>query len=150
MMRLTRRGEYAIRGMVYLAQQEPGEITLVSRIADQTEAPVSFLAKIFRDFSRAGLTRSFRGTGGGFSLARLPSEITLLEVVELVEGPIRPNRCSQGEGSCERGGACGIRRVWGQVQQGVEDTLAGVSLEELAKETVFSEPVNKIAPAYDM
>ena len=68
-MELTRKGEYAIRGILYLAQQPPGKVSLLSDIADATDAPQTFLAKIFQSFAKLGIVNSYRGTGGGFVLA---------------------------------------------------------------------------------
>ena len=90
MMGLTRKGEYAIRGMVYLAGKPNGETTQVSEIARAVDVPPPFLAKIFQDFSRLGLIRSYRGSGGGVILGRAVEQISLREVVEAIEGPILP------------------------------------------------------------
>ncbi len=133
MMELTRKGEYAIRGIIYLAQQQPGKMSLISEIAEATEVPATFLAKIFQSFAKLGLVQSFRGTGGGFLLGRAPSQITLKQVVEAVEGPIMPNRCLIAEGSCERSARCLVHPVWRQVQTEVGKILGNVTLEELAK-----------------
>ena len=102
MMELTRKGEYAIRGIVYLAARPPEQICLLSEIAAAVDVPQTFLAKIFQQFSKVGLVKSYRGTGGGFVLGRAADAITLLEVVEAVEGTIIPNRCVNNEGECTR------------------------------------------------
>lgn len=130
MMELTRKGEYAIRGIIYLAQQPAGQVALISEIAAAAEVPQSFLAKIFQSFAKLGLVHSSRGTGGGFTLARHPSAITLREVVEAVEGPILPNRCLLGP-PCERGGGCLVHGVWKEVQSKVVGILEEVTIESL-------------------
>jgi Rrf2 family protein len=132
MMELTRKGEYAIRGIIYLAQQPPGRVSLISEIAAAAEVPQTFLAKIFQSFAKLGLVTSSRGTGGGFVLARPASQITLREVVEAVEGPILPNRCLLGS-ACDRGGPCRVHRVWKQVQTEVVHILDGVTIDSLAR-----------------
>lgn len=133
-MELTRKGEYAIRGIVYLAKQPVGKVVLVSEVAEATDVPQTFLAKIFQSFAKLGLVNSFRGTGGGFLLGRHPSKITLLQVVEAVEGPISLNRCLIGEGSCDRSAECNVHPVWRRVQNEIAAILDGVTLEDLAKE----------------
>jgi Rrf2 family protein len=133
MMELTRKGEYAIRGIIYLAQQPPGKMALISEIAEAAEVPQTFLAKIFQSFAKLGLVNSFRGTGGGFTLGRAASRITLREVVEAVEGPIIPNRCLMENGSCDRGIECLVHPVWRKVQSEVVQILESVTIEELAK-----------------
>lgn len=132
MMELTRKGDYAIRGIVYLASQPPNKISLLSEIAVAVDVPQTFLAKIFQQFSKTGIVKSFRGTGGGFLLAGPPESITLLQVVEAVEGPILPNRCVLKPGECERDASCTVHPVWRQVQQQVRSILAGITLKDLA------------------
>lgn len=132
MMELTRKGEYAIRGIVYLASRPGDQVCLLSEIAAAVDVPQTFLAKIFQQFSKIGLVRSYRGTGGGFMLGRAAEKISLLEVVEAVEGPIIPNRCVTGEGECNRSSACNVHPVWVMVQSQVRDILAKVTLKELA------------------
>ncbi len=133
MMELTRKGEYAIRGIIYLAQQPSGTISLVSEIAEAVQVPQTFLAKIFQSFAKLGLINSYRGTGGGFTLGRSADKITLLEIVEAVEGPIAPNRCLIASGACDRVVNCTVHPVWKDVQGKVVDILAGVSLTDLAR-----------------
>lgn len=134
MMELTRKGEYAIRGIVHLATQPSDQVCLLSDIAAAVDVPQTFLAKIFQQFSKIGLVRSYRGTGGGFVLGRAPEKISLLEVVEAVEGPILPNRCVTGDDECDRSSSCKVHPVWIKVQEQVRDILAKVSLKELAGE----------------
>jgi Rrf2 family transcriptional regulator, iron-sulfur cluster assembly transcription factor len=134
MMELTRKGEYAIRGIIYLAQQPPGRVSLISEIAAAAEVPQTFLAKIFQSFAKLGLVTSSRGTGGGFVLARPAAAITLREVVEAVEGPIIPNRCLMAGSVCDRGGPCNVHDVWRRVQTEVVLILESVTIEELARD----------------
>ena len=134
MMELTRKGEYAIRGIVYLAGKPIDKVCLLSDIAAEVDVPPTFLAKIFQQFSKIGLVKSFRGTGGGFMLGRPPENITLLEVVEAVEGPIIPNRCVVTPSNCDRSGFCNVHPVWKRVQVDVRRVLEGVTLKELSTE----------------
>lgn len=133
-MELTRKGEYAIRGIVYLAGKPLDKVCLLSDIAAAVDVPPTFLAKIFQQFSKMGLVKSFRGTGGGFMLGRPPEKITLLEVVEAVEGPIVPNRCVANAADCERSGSCNVHPVWKRVQDEVRGALKAVTLKELVTE----------------
>jgi Rrf2 family protein len=133
MMELTRKGEYAIRGIIHLAKLKPGSVALISEIAESTGVPQTFLAKILQSFAKIGLVNSFRGTGGGFVLGRSPSQITLLEVVEAVEGPIMPNRCMMDGAGCEFNRTCLVHPVWREVQSKVVEILGSVTIEELAK-----------------
>lgn len=132
MLGLTRKGEYAIRGMIFLARQPAGKMVLVQDIAAAAEAPTSFLAKIFQVLVKGGLVLSARGSGGGFTLGRPAGEITLRQLVELVEGPILPNRCLLPDTLCGGKPDCRVHRVWHGVQNQVAALLDQVSLAELA------------------
>ncbi len=89
LMQMTRGGEYGLRGMLYLAQQGADTVSMVSAIADAQDIPAQFLAKIFQMLARAGLVKSRRGVKGGFSLMRPASEITVHDVIEAIDGPMR-------------------------------------------------------------
>jgi len=130
---ISKKGDYAIRGMVYLAGQPPGRVVLASEIAREMGVPPMFLSKIFQQFSKLGLVRSCRGSGGGFLLGRPPETITLCEIVEAVEGPIMPNRCLITGGACNRDKVCTVHQVWKKVQSNVREILSGVTLKDLAK-----------------
>jgi len=133
MMGLTRKGEYAIRGMIYLARKASGETTQVSEIARAVDVPAAFLSKIFQDFGHLGLIRSYRGSGGGVVLSRAPEDITLREVVEAIEGPIMPNCCLAPDHQCQQDTSCQVHPVWRRVQTQVVGILESVTLRELAE-----------------
>jgi Rrf2 family transcriptional regulator, iron-sulfur cluster assembly transcription factor len=131
MMGLTRKADYAIRGMIHLASLPEGKVALIAEIAKSAEAPQAFLAKIFQKFRKLGLVASTRGARGGFALARAPEQITLREVVEAVEGPILPNRCVLGRGACSRSEACPVHPVWLRIQASARGILEEVTLRTL-------------------
>lgn len=132
MLHLTRRGDYAIRGMVYLATRPGQEISLLGDIATAVDVSPALLAKLFQQLVRNGLVRSYRGTGGGFHLGRPPEKITLLEIVEAIEGPIVLNRCLMEERACDRDAFCPVHPVWKEVQNKMKDILNHVTLKDLA------------------
>jgi Rrf2 family iron-sulfur cluster assembly transcriptional regulator len=149
-MRLTKAGDYAMRGLIYLARQPQGEVVLVSEIAQAMHVPESFLAKIFQNLARAGLVRSHRGYGGGYSLNRPPVSITLLEVVECVEGPIVLNDCTdpnsppEGEGEHNCSESCIAQSVWLEAQTAVREILEAKTMEELAAMPAPCDGVNPL------
>jgi len=131
MMGLTRKAEYAIRGMLFLAKQHNGNPKLLDAVAVAVDAPKPFLAKIFQDLSNKGLIKSVRGAGGGFTLVRAPEFITLCDIVEAIEGPIMPNQCLMEEGICSLQKACTVHPVWRRLQQVTKGILQEVSLASL-------------------
>ena len=132
MLHITRRGDYAIRGMVYLASQPVDQMVLLSDIASGIDVPQPLLAKIFQHLNRVGLVNSYRGTGGGFKLGRPVENISLLEIVEAVEGPIILNRCLITQGTCNRDSICTVHPVWRSIQEKMRDMLRAATLKQLA------------------
>ena len=132
MLHVTRKGDYAIRGMVYLAGRPEAEFAMLSEIAVAVDVPKALLAKIFQQFAKVGLVNSCRGAGGGFMLGRPAEKISLLEIIEAVEGPICLNWCLLAEGSCGRDSVCTVHPVWREVQESMRSVLGGVSLKHLA------------------
>jgi Rrf2 family iron-sulfur cluster assembly transcriptional regulator len=124
--------DYAIRGMIHLASKPGGRLLLLSEIALEVGVSQTFLAKIFQHFNKLGLVTSSRGTGGGFQLGRPAEEITLLEIVEAVEGEIVLNHCILAEGVCSRDSTCTVHPVWEEVQKNIRGILSNVTLMHLA------------------
>ena len=116
-MQITRQADYAVRAVHYLAQLEPEQRAATSQIAQEQHIPPSFLAKIVSQLSVAGLLQTSRGARGGVSLARPAEEISLLDVVEAIDGPILLNECVGDNGSnCVFGDNCPMRPVWCEAQ----------------------------------
>ncbi len=132
-MKLTRGGEYGIRGVLYLAQQDDGKVSMLSAIAKTQDVPPRFLAKIFQALAKAGVVKSHRGAKGGFSLARPASEISIRDVIEAVEGPVFLNVCVAGPGDCTRDQICPMHAVWAEAQEKMMGVLAGSNFADLAK-----------------
>lgn len=132
-MKLTRGGEYGIRGVLYLAQQNDGKVSMLSAIAKAQDVPPRFLAKIFQSLAKAGVVKSHRGAKGGFSLARTPADITIKDVIEAIEGPIYLNVCLISQGECSRDKVCPMHAVWEEAQEKMMGVLARANFADLAK-----------------
>lgn len=131
---IRRDTDYAIRALVHLATKEK-EVVPVAEVAAAEDVPVEFLRKLLQRCARAGLVKPHRGPRGGFSLAKLPREITVLEVLEVLQGPVAVNRCLLGkEDACPRSPTCPLRRRWLEIGREVADFMREVTLEDLAAE----------------
>jgi Rrf2 family protein len=130
-MQITRAAEYAIRGVLYLSSQPKGSVCLLSDISKNQQIPPSFLSKIFQNLGKAGYVSSFRGTGGGFTLLKDPSEITLLDIVEAIDGQIALNICLNDGAVCDNKSACAVHSVWADAQAYMLDLLRKNSFEHL-------------------
>ena len=121
-MVITREADYAIRCILYLSNND-GQISMVEGIAQEMNIPRSFLAKILQKLVRASLVKSFRGVKGGFKLAKAPSEISLLDVVEAIEGQVAMNLCALDKPLCDRSDFCPIHPVWVDIKKDVRKML---------------------------
>jgi len=126
-MKLTPAAEFAVRGVLVLAQRGgQGPVTLET-ICAQRDLPRQYLVKIFGSLNKAGIVTPVRGKRGGYMLARDPASITLLEVIEAVEGQITLNLCQHNPPKCDRTD-CPLRPVWTELQDYVRTKLGSVTL----------------------
>ncbi len=132
-MQITRAGEYAILGATYLARREIGRVVMMEEICQTENIPKSFLAKIFQNLTRAGIICSQRGVHGGFKLARRPQEITVLEILEAVEGKLAFQRCLQQPVDCHRMEACTLCDIFTEAQHRVQEIFQNTSLADLTR-----------------
>jgi Rrf2 family protein len=129
-MQITRQADYALRAMLYLARLEPSQRAATSQIAEEQHIPPSFLAKIISQLSIAGLIHTSRGARGGVSMARSPEEITILEVVEAIDGPISLNECTHSTASCQFGESCPLRPLWCETQAELVNRLRSTTFAQ--------------------
>ena len=122
-MQITRQADYALRAMIYLAKLDPTQRAATSQIAEEQRIPPSFLAKIISQLSIAGLIHTSRGARGGVSMARSPEEVSVLEVVEAIDGPISLNDCTGDPSACPFGEDCPLRPLWCETQAELIDRL---------------------------
>ncbi len=132
-MQITRREEYGLKGLIFLARQSPEKVFLVSEVSKIQKIPESFLAKIFQQLSKAGLLRSYKGPKGGFSLGKPAGEITMREVIEALEGPLAINRCLLHKGECSEETTCPLHEVLGEAQLQLFKVLNRTSIGDLVK-----------------
>ncbi|MHB8134695.1 MAG: RrF2 family transcriptional regulator [Anaerolineaceae bacterium] len=130
-MQITRQADYALRAMLYLARMDPNQRSATSQIAEIQQIPPSFLAKIISQLSIAGLIHTSRGARGGVSLARPVEEVSLLDVVEAIDGPISLNECTHNQESCPFGEECPIHPIWCEAQKELVDKLKNTRFSEL-------------------
>ena len=130
-VQITRQADYAIRAVLYLARQSSGQRVATAKIADEQQIPIPFLAKIVGQLTAAGVLRATRGVGGGVALARPADEISMLDVIQAVDGPIAVNQCIQSGSNCSRMETCEVHSVWNEIQSDLVQHLAAVSFAQL-------------------
>jgi Rrf2 family protein len=133
-MQITRQADYALRAVIYLSKLKPEERAATSMIAQEQRIPPSFLAKIVSQLSVAGLLQTSRGARGGVSLARSPEQITVLDVVEAIDGPISLNECGSCGGACTFGEECPMKPVWSETQSALVQRLKTITFDSFIQQ----------------
>jgi Rrf2 family protein len=130
-LRISRKIDYGLRAMIYLASIPPDAVVPFREIAHQMMVPEDFLAKILKTLVDQRLVRSTRGPHGGYALARPSSDISFLEVIEAVEGPVAINVCLDDD-PCKKASACTMVGVWRLGQERMLDVYRESKLSDLA------------------
>ena len=129
-MQITRQADYAVRAVRYLAGLGSNQLAATSTVAQEMHIPPSFLAKIISQLSIAGLLHTSRGARGGVSLAREPKDISLLDVVEAIDGPIMLNECVSDADDCTFKQDCPVHPIWIEVHQQLVDRLQNAHFDQ--------------------
>jgi Rrf2 family transcriptional regulator, iron-sulfur cluster assembly transcription factor len=132
-LRLTKKSKYAVRALMELALEDCGSTLGVYEIARRQRIPERFLEQIFGDLRRANILTSRRGARGGFCFAVPPEDITVLDIVEILDGEIRPARCSAG-GTCYIADAplCATSKIWDEARTALEEVFGRYTIAQIA------------------
>ncbi len=136
-MLVTREGDYAVRCVMEVARA--GRIS-AAEVAHRQDISPTFLGKIVQSLAKAGVLTTRRGVGGGISLARPIGSITLLQVIEAVEGPLAVNTCVASPPECDRLDSCRAFPVWCRVQAALKSTL-DVGFDSILEGETLAPPV---------
>lgn len=128
----TRRADYGIRAMLYMARHH-GAPAKASAIADFMDIPTAFLRQVLQSMTRAGLVISQSGRSGGYSLTRAPTQISILEIIEALEGPVDSGECALRGGPCHWEDVCALHEVWNRSRESFRQSLSASSLEEILR-----------------
>lgn len=129
----SRSAEYAIRAFVHLANVPEGKYAMVKQIAEDASIPSHFLAKILQQLARKGFLRSSKGPTGGFSLRMPAPDISLIMIVDAVDGLADYERCPAGLAECNDQAPCGMHDSWKALRSRIMEYLERTSIEDLAK-----------------
>jgi Rrf2 family protein len=132
-MEISRRTDYGVRVILDLATRPENEKTSTQDIAERQNIPGPFLAKIISQLAMSGLVITYRGAGGGVRLAGPASEISLLDVIEALDGPVKLNRCVIEPSACPRDSHCPVHHIWAKAQTDLTTLLSGTTFDELAE-----------------
>jgi FeS assembly SUF system regulator len=130
MLRVTKLTDYATVVLTVLAAR-PDDVLSATELAEQAGLEVPTVAKLLKPLAQAGLVAAFRGSNGGYRLARAASDISLVQIVEAMEGPLGMTECSLHDGACGIESSCGVRANWRRINDVVADALRDVTLAQM-------------------
>lgn len=128
----SRHCEYALQSILFLALKPKGEMTNIKELTAALEIPYHFLGKIMQDLTRKGILHSQKGPRGGFALRRKPEEITLLNVVEAIDGPGFFSSCVLGFPECSGTHPCAVHATWSGLRESIHNMLSTKNVAQLA------------------
>jgi len=132
-MKISTRGRYATRAMLDLALHSEQGYILIKDISRRQDISQRYLEHLLLSLKFAGLVRGKRGMKGGFVLARSPSEIKLLEIIQVMEGTTAPVDCVDHDEICSRSNSCITRDVWVDLKRNIDSFLESITLQDLCE-----------------
>ncbi|MBO4491297.1 MAG: Rrf2 family transcriptional regulator [Lentisphaeria bacterium] len=130
-MKISTKGRYGLRILIDLATHDPEKPRMLKDIARSQQISEKYISRLVIDLRRAKLVRSVRGVYGGFHLAKLPEQITLLEVLETMEGPISVVDCVRSPEKCKRQTLCPARGIWMDLNNGIRELTSKITLDDI-------------------
>jgi Rrf2 family protein len=138
-MRLTARSEYGLLALIDLGVRYGKGPVSARGVAERQGIPLKFLEQLLAAMRKAGLVSACRGARGGFTLTREPERISVLEVVEALEGSLAPTSCDGGQ-LCGRSGACAAAGVWSKATEALRNVFTTTSIGDLcSRQVVFDQ-----------
>ncbi len=130
-MKISTKGRYGLRILIDLAMHDPEKPRMLKDIAQSQQISEKYISRLVIDLRRAKLVRSVRGVNGGFHLAKRPEEITLLEILETMEGPISVVECVRSPEKCTRRTLCPARDIWSKLNDGIRELTQKITLDDI-------------------
>jgi Rrf2 family protein len=145
-MKLSLRGEYALRALVVLGLNYGNEVLRIQSISEEQNIPKRFLEQILNDLKSAGIVESRRGVAGGYRLSKSPDKISLAVVIRHIEGPLAPVSCVSekfySKCTCPDESKCGIRSIMKEVRDAIVKILEDVTVAEMCERVKLLQGVH--------
>ena len=129
-MKISTRGRYGLRILLDLALHDNGSPRMIRDIAGSQRISEKYISRLIIDLRRAGMVKSIRGSRGGYRIARYPKNLTVLDVIEVMEGPVSLIDCVTTE-CCDRQRGCAVRSIWCDMNNQIRSALAAVTLQDV-------------------
>jgi len=133
-MKISTKGRYGLRVLLDIALHQEGGPVILRDIAKRQKISEKYLWQVINPMKAAGFVNSERGSKGGYRLAKGMSEITLLDIISVLEGPVCVVDCVSEPANCDRSSTCVARSVWARIENSIHKTMSSITLKELVKE----------------
>lgn len=132
-MKISRKADYALRAVLHIARQPNEKRNSINVIAESERIPRDFLAKILKELTRAQILKSYQGVHGGYQMAKSPSSVSVLDVIEAMDGPLGLNLCVRGDRGCDcdKTDHCSMYPFWSKLQQQFRTQLKAETIGKL-------------------
>ena len=134
MLRLTKKADYGLIALKFLAEHPESNAVSAKDVAEAYKIPAQLLAKILQTLTKKGLLRSQAGMNGGYALARDPHTISAFEVILAIDGPLFITSCTKGEKSCDLHNSCTIKEPLARVNETISGVLQSISIQDLTEQ----------------
>jgi Rrf2 family protein len=145
MLKLTKKADYGLIALKYLAERPEMPVLSAKDVADTYGIPAQLLAKILQLLTRKGLLRSHAGMNGGYVLARDAREISVYEVIHAIDGPFFITSCTKGSKGCELTPSCTVKEPLARVNDTIAGVLKSISIQDLAEHEQAGLPAHQVA-----
>lgn len=130
-MKLSTKGKYGLKAIFELSLHVNEGPMPLNMIASKQKIPEQYLEQIFSTLKKSQLITSVRGAQGGYFLNKDPNDVTVGDVLTILEGPVALSQCIIDEGSCENSNDCSAKLVWEKLKKGIEDVLNSITLQDM-------------------
>jgi Rrf2 family protein len=140
MLRFSKKADYALMAMKHLALRGDRGSSSAREIAALYNIPIELMAKVLQRLVRRGLLASHQGTRGGYELSRRPTQISVADVIQAIDGPVTVTACSTEENQCEQFAKCNVRDPLWKVRERILSALGECTIAELAADPAPAPP----------
>ena len=143
-MKLSTKGRYGLKAMFELALTQKNGPVPLRQIAQRQNISEQYLEQIFSTIKKSGLIKSVRGAQGGYLLSKEPKDITVGDILIVLEGPVSISDCVVDEDICENSGICVTKIVWERLKKGIEDVINSITLQNMIDDYNKNKNINDI------
>ena len=149
-LKLTKKADYGLIALKHLAVNASQGVASAKEISECYHIPLPLLAKVLQKLNKSGLLRSEQGTNGGYRLGRDAREISTLDAIRTIDGPIILTHCFTEHGSCSQSDTCNVREPLRKVHEGILNLLGGISIWDLARDETKAPAATPLPPAHKL